>query len=79
MVILDALIPEILYPNIQELKSSYRKILNDDAFKKELSGLLITMLVDPHPCILPSDSVNITVQTFILNERFMSYWSAQDQ
>ena len=25
------------------------------------------MLVDPHPCILPSDSVNIMVQTFILN------------
>ena len=29
-----AFIPEMLYPNIQELKSSYRKILNDDAFKK---------------------------------------------
>ena len=28
-----AFIPEMLYPNIQEL-SSYRKILNDDAFKK---------------------------------------------
>ena len=44
-----AFIPEMLYPNIQELKSSYRKILNDDAFKKELSGLLKNYVGRPTP------------------------------
>ena len=44
-----AFIPEMLYPNIQELKSSYRKILNDDAFKKELSGLLNNYVGRPTP------------------------------
>ena len=50
-----ALIPEMLYPNIQELKSSYREILNDDTFKKELSGLLKNYVGRYHPCILPGD------------------------
>ena len=44
-----AFIPEMLYPNIQELKNSYRKILNDDAFKKELSGLLKNYVGRPTP------------------------------
>ena len=44
-----AFIPEMLYPNIQELKSSYREILNDDAFKKELSGLLKNYVGRPTP------------------------------
>ena len=44
-----AFIPEMLYPNIQELKSSYRKILNDDAFKKELASLLKDYVGRPTP------------------------------
>ena len=44
-----AFIPEMLYPNIQELKSSYREILNDDAFKKELSVLLKNYVGRPTP------------------------------
>ena len=44
-----AFIPEMLHPNIQELKSSYREILNDDAFKKELASLLKDYVGRPTP------------------------------
>ena len=35
-----AFIPEMLYPNIQQLKSAYREILSEDSFKEELESLL---------------------------------------
>ena len=44
-----AFIPEMLYPNIQELKSSYREILNDDTFKNELASLLKDYVGRPTP------------------------------
>ena len=44
-----AFIPEMLYPNIQELKSSYREILSEDAFKEELESLLKDYVGRPTP------------------------------
>lgn len=44
-----AFIPEMLYSNIQELKNSYREILGDKAFKKELSSLLKDYVGRPTP------------------------------
>ena len=44
-----AFIPEMLYPNIQELKRSYREILSEDAFKEELESLLKDYVGRPTP------------------------------
>lgn len=44
-----AFIPEMLYPNIQELKSAYREILSEDSFKKELESLLKDYVGRPTP------------------------------
>ena len=44
-----AFIPEMLHPNIQELKSSYRKIIQEESFKKELSQLLKDYVGRPTP------------------------------
>lgn len=44
-----AFIPEMLYPNIEELKSSYLKILNSDAFKSEFHQLLKNYVGRPTP------------------------------
>ena len=35
-----AFIPEMLYPNISELKKNYIKISNEPGFKKEFDSLL---------------------------------------
>ena len=44
-----AFIPEMLYPNIQELKSAYREILSKDSFKEELESLLKDYVGRPTP------------------------------
>jgi len=44
-----AFIPEMLYPNIQELKSSYREILRDEDFTEELNSLLKDYVGRPTP------------------------------
>ena len=44
-----AFIPEMLYPNIQELKSAYREILSEDSFKEELESLLKDYVGRPTP------------------------------
>ncbi len=49
-----AFIPEMLYPNIQELKSSYREILREDSFKEELSSLLKDYVGRPTPLYFAS-------------------------
>ncbi len=44
-----AFIPEMLYPNIEELKANYKKIFNSDSFKKEYTKLLKTYVGRPSP------------------------------
>ena len=44
-----AFIPEMLYPNIQELKTAYREILSEDSFKEELESLLKDYVGRPTP------------------------------
>jgi tryptophan synthase beta subunit len=44
-----AFIPEMLYPNIQQLKSAYREILSEDSFKEELESLLKDYVGRPTP------------------------------
>lgn len=47
-----AYIPEILYDNVETLKNSYLKVINDPAFKKEYDGLLRDYVGRPSPLYL---------------------------
>ena len=44
-----AYIPEMLYPNVEELRQEYIKIINDDAFKAEFDQLLRDYVGRPSP------------------------------
>ncbi|MBN2349282.1 MAG: tryptophan synthase subunit beta [Bacteroidales bacterium] len=44
-----AFIPEMMYPNIEELKHNYLNIINDDSFKKEFQTLLKDYVGRPSP------------------------------
>ena len=44
-----AFIPEMLYPNIEELKFNYVEFMNDPDFKKEFNQLLINYVGRPTP------------------------------
>jgi len=44
-----AFIPEMLYPNIEELKLNYVKFMNDPDFKKEFNQLIINYVGRPTP------------------------------
>ena len=49
-----AYIPEMLYPNVRELKESYLSILEDDSFKAEFDHLLKDYVGRPSPLYLAS-------------------------
>ena len=44
-----AFIPEMLYPNVEELRQNYLGIINDNRFKKEFKHLLKTYVGRPTP------------------------------
>lgn len=47
-----AYIPEMLYPNVEELRENYLKIIGDDDFKKEFHQLLKDYVGRPSPLYL---------------------------
>ncbi|MEJ7558060.1 MAG: tryptophan synthase subunit beta [Pedobacter sp.] len=47
-----AYIPEMLYPNVEELRLNYLKIINDEGFQKELHQLLKDYVGRPSPLYL---------------------------
>ena len=49
-----AFIPEMMYPNIRELRENYLKILSDEDFRKEFSGLLRDYAGRPSPLFYAS-------------------------
>ena len=49
-----AFIPEMLYPNIEELKNNYLKIMESDKFKDEFNHLLKTYVGRPSPLYFAS-------------------------
>ena len=49
-----AYIPEMLYPNIFELKQKYISIINDISFKKEFNQLLEEYVGRPTPLYFAS-------------------------
>ena len=44
-----AYIPEMLYPNVEELRQNYLKIMQEDSFKKEFDELLKEYVGRPTP------------------------------
>jgi tryptophan synthase beta chain len=44
-----AFIPEMLYPNVEELRQKYLTIMNEESFKEELNGLLKDYVGRPSP------------------------------
>jgi len=44
-----AYIPEMLYPNVEELRQNYLEIMQDDSFKKEFDTLLKEYVGRPTP------------------------------
>lgn len=47
-----AFIPEMLYPNVQELKENYLTIIGESSFQEEFTGLLKTYVGRPTPLYL---------------------------
>lgn len=47
-----AYIPEMLYPNVEELRQNYMKIIQDESFKKEFHQLLKDYVGRPSPLYL---------------------------
>jgi len=47
-----AYIPEMLYPNVEELRQKYLAIINEDGFRKEFDHLLKTYVGRPTPLYL---------------------------
>lgn len=57
-----AYIPEMLIPNIEELRGKYLRILESDSFQKTYHHLLSDYAV-PLPCLKPSACRNATKPT----------------
>lgn len=49
-----AYIPEMLYPNVEELRQNYLKLMHEDSFQKEFHQLLRDYVGRPSPYILPN-------------------------
>ena len=49
-----AFIPEMLYPNVEELRTTYRSIMENESFKKEFDLLLKTFVGRPTPLYFAS-------------------------
>lgn len=47
-----AFIPEMLYPNVEELRSRYLEIINEESFQKEFNQLLTDFVGRPTPLFL---------------------------
>jgi tryptophan synthase beta chain len=47
-----AYIPEMLYPNVEELRANYLKIINDESFQKEFHQLMKDYVGRPSPLYL---------------------------
>lgn len=59
-----AYIPEMLYPNIKELKDTYLDIINEESFQKEFQSLLRDYVGRPSPLYLAkrlSEKYNTTI------------------
>src|SRR3954471_13561422 len=49
-----AYVPEMLYPNVEELRQNYLSIINEPSFQSEFRGLLKDYVGRPSPLYLAS-------------------------
>ncbi|GAA4463662.1 tryptophan synthase subunit beta [Nibrella saemangeumensis] len=59
-----AFIPEMLYPNVEELRENYLQIINEPAFQAEFQALLVDYVGRPTPLFLArrlSEQLNTTI------------------
>lgn len=59
-----AFIPEMLYPNVEELRQNYRSIMKDPAFQQEFQALLTDYVGRPTPLFLAnrlSEQIGATI------------------
>lgn len=64
-----AFIPEMLYPNVEELKKRYLQIMNDNAFQKEMQELLTDYVGRPTPLYFARRlSLELKTQIFLKRE-----------
>ncbi len=71
-----AYIPEMLYPNVEELRSRYLSILKDDAFKKEFQALLRDYVGRPTPLFLANRLSEVTGATVYLKREDLCHTGA---
>ena len=64
-----AYIPEMMYSNIEELRSKYIKICSETSFKKEFDELLKDYVGRPTPYILQADFQKNIIPKYILKEK----------
>ena len=65
-----AYIPEMLYPNVKELKDNYLKIMNEPSFKQEFNDLLRDYVGRPTPLYFRFAAYQkSTTLIFILKEK----------
>jgi len=46
-----AFIPEMLYPNVEELRNNYLQIMESEEFKKEFDSLMVNYVGRPHQIV----------------------------
>ncbi len=64
-----AYIPEMLHPNVEELRQQYLKITAESEFQEEFNALLKDYAVVPHLFILQPVYPNSTTPKFISREK----------
>ena len=64
-----AYIPEMLYPNVENLRENYLKIMAEPSFKEEFDQLLKDYV---GPFILPNDYLKNTIPRSILKEKTLT-------
>ena len=64
-----AYIPEMLFPNVEELRKNYIQISESKSFQKEFQSLLKDYVDAQHHCILRSVYLKNTIPRYTLKER----------
>ena len=72
--------PEMLYPNVEELRQNYLEITAQADFKSEFDQLLRDYVGRPTPLYYASRLIGkIQHQNLLQTRGSLSYWSAQNQ
>jgi tryptophan synthase beta subunit len=68
-----AYIPEMLYPNVEELRQQYLTIINDEGFKAEFNDLLKNYVGRPSPYIMPKGILKNMALTYFFKREDLNH------